>query len=105
MSSRRECHPTEIANRLGHHLSSVERCLDDFCRVMMGLEESYSPARIARNTRLGEKLADEYTFLYRSYSSLPDYTPIMGRLRERLAYLLKKGLLARQGSYREDFKP
>jgi len=97
--------PTEIANRLGHHLSSVERYLDDFCRVMMGLEEGYSPARIARNTRLGEKLVGEYAFLYHRYSSLPDYAPILGRLRERLAYLLKKGLLAGGESYGEDFRP
>jgi hypothetical protein len=96
---------TEIATRLGHHLNSVERYLDDFCLVMMGLEEGYSPARIARNARLGEKLVEEYASLYRQYSSLPEYTPIMARLQERLAYLLKKSLLQGGEIYGEGFRP
>jgi hypothetical protein len=85
--------PTEIATRLGHHLDSVERYLDDFCLVMMGLEEGYSPARIARNAKLSEKLVEEYAILYHRYSSLPECALMMARLRERLAYLLKKGAL------------
>jgi hypothetical protein len=97
--------PTEIATRLGHHLSCVERYLDDFCVVMMGLEDGYSPARIARNTRLGEKLVEEYAFLYHRYSYLPEYAPVMARLRERLAYLLKKSLLDGEETYGEGFRP
>jgi hypothetical protein len=97
--------PTEIATRLGHHLSCVERYLDDFCLVMMGLEDGYSPARIARNTRLGEKLVEEYVFLYQRCSSLPEYAPVMARLRERLDYLLKKSLLEGEEVYGEGFKP
>jgi hypothetical protein len=96
---------TEIATRLGHHLSCVERYLDDFCVVMMGLEDGYSPARIARNTRLGERLVEEYAFLYRRYSSLPEHAPVMARLRERLAYLLKKSLLEGGEAYGEGFRP
>jgi hypothetical protein len=65
--------PTEIATRLRHDLNSVERYPDDFCLVMMGLKEGYSPACIARNARLGEKLVEEYTSLYHQYSSLPEY--------------------------------
>jgi hypothetical protein len=33
--------PTEIAKRLCHDLSSVERYLDDFCRVMVALEAKF----------------------------------------------------------------
>ena len=97
--------PTEIATRLGHHLNSVERYLDDFCLVMMGLEEGYSPARIARNARLSEKLVEEYAFLYHRYSSCLEYASIMARLRERLAYLLKKSLLEGGEIYGEGFRP
>lgn len=97
--------PTEIATRLGHHLSCVERYLDDFCLVMMGLGEGYSPARIARNARLGEKLVEEYAFLYHRYSSQPEYATVMARLRERLAYLLKKSLLEGGEAYGERCKP
>jgi len=97
--------PTEIANRLGHHLSCVERYLDDFCVVMMGLEDGYSTARIARNTRLGERLVEEYASLYRRYSPLAEYAPIIARLRERLDYLLKKSLLEGAEAYGEEFKP
>ncbi len=94
---------TEIASRLGHHLSSVERYLDDFCVVMMGLDDGYTPERIARNTRLGEKLVGEYAFLYRRYSALPDHATIMTRLRERQAYLLKKNLLEGAEASGEDW--
>lgn len=91
--------PTEIATRLGHDLSCVERYLDDFCVVMMGLEDGYSTMRIARNTRLGERLVEEYALLYRRYSSLPECATVMARLRERLAYLLKKGTLEEEENY------
>lgn len=93
---------TEIATRLGHHLSSVERYLDDFCVVMMGLEDGYTTERVARNTRLGEKLVGEYAVLYRRYSTLPDHATIMSRLRDRQAYLLKKNLLEEAETSGED---
>ncbi len=44
--------------------------------------------RIARNTRLVERLVEKYAILYRRYSSLPECATVMARLRERLAYLL-----------------
>lgn len=81
----------DIVTRLGHDLSSVERYPDDFCVVMMGLDDGYSTARIARNTRMGEKLAEKYALLYYRYSSLAEYASIIARLRERQASLLKKG--------------
>jgi hypothetical protein len=72
---------------------------------MMGLEDGYSTARIARNTRLGERLVEEYASLYRRYSPLADYAPIIARLRERLDSLLKKSLLEGAEAYGEEFKP
>jgi hypothetical protein len=86
-------HFSDIVTRLGHDLSSVERYLDDFCVVMMGLDDGYSTARIARNTRMEEKLVEEYALLYYRYSSLGEYASIIARLRERQAYILKKSLL------------
>ena len=97
--------PTEIATRLGHDLSSVERYLDSFCVVIMGLDDGYSIARIARNTRMGEKLVEEYALLYQRYSSLAEYAPIIARLRERQAYLLKKSLLEGEETGEEGYRP
>ncbi len=70
---------------------------------MMGMEDGYSTMRIARNTRLGERLVEEYAILYRRYSSLPECATVMARLRDRLAYLLKKGGLEEGESYGEEF--
>jgi len=82
--------PSRIATMLGHRLGPVERYLDDFCVVMMGLEEGYSAPRIARNTKLSERLVREYQALYAQYKDHHDYQATLNRLRERLAYLLKK---------------
>lgn len=59
----------------------------------MGLGGGYSTARIACNTRVREKLGEEYALLYYRYSSLAEYASIIARLRERQASLLKKSLL------------
>jgi len=82
--------PSKIATYLAHHIQSIERYLDDFCLVMMALEEGYGPVRIARNTKLSERTVKEYQALYEAYKDEPDYQVILGRLRERLSYLLKK---------------
>lgn len=82
--------PSKIAIYLAHSLSSVERYLNDFCIVMMGLDEGYSAARIARHSKLSERLVKEYQALYETYKDQPDYQATLGQLRGRLAYLLKK---------------
>ncbi|MFQ6093824.1 MAG: DUF1670 domain-containing protein, partial [bacterium] len=42
--------PSQIATFLGHHIQSVERYLDDFCVVMLALEEGYGIPRICRQS-------------------------------------------------------
>ena len=82
--------PSKIATILGHHIQSIERYLDDFCIVMMALEEGYGVPRICRNTKLSERLVREYQAIYTEYTANREYEPVLNRLRERLAYLLKK---------------
>jgi hypothetical protein len=82
--------PSRIANLLGHHINSIERYLNDFCIVMMGRDEGYSAARIARNCKLSERLVKEYQVLYDEYKANADYQVRLNLLKDRLAYLLKK---------------
>ena len=83
--------PEEIGRRMGHNIHSVERYLDDFVTVWMGLEDGFSPARLARNTRISEWVIKQYQALAEEYAKDPDYAPTFARLRERMGYLLKKG--------------
>jgi len=82
--------PSKVANYLGHHLNSIERYLNDFCLVMLGIDEGYSAARIARTSKLSERLVKEYQALYKQYKDIPDYQVRFTQLKSRLAYLLKK---------------
>jgi hypothetical protein len=82
--------PSKIANLLGHHINSIERYLNDFCIVMMGRNEGYSAARIARNCKMSERLVKEYQMLYDEFKDNADYQVRLNLLKDRLAYLLKK---------------
>jgi hypothetical protein len=82
--------PEEIGRRMGHNIHSVERYLDDFVTVWMGLEDGFSPARLARNTRISEWVIKQYQALAEEYAKDPDYAPMFARLRERMGYLLQK---------------
>ncbi|MHA1280791.1 MAG: DUF1670 domain-containing protein [Candidatus Helarchaeota archaeon] len=82
--------PSKIANYLGHHIQSIERYLNDFCVVMMGIDEGYSATRIARHSKLSERLVKEYQALYYEYNGHTDYQVRLSQLQDRLAYLLKK---------------
>lgn len=82
--------PSKIANFLAHNINSIERYLNDFCTVMMGVDEGYSAARVARNCKLSERLVTDYQALYEKYKDKPDYKPRLDQLRDRLQYLLKK---------------
>jgi hypothetical protein len=82
--------PSKIANVLAHHIGSIERYLNDFCIVMMGLNEGYSAVRIARNCKLSEGLVKEYQTLYDEFKDNADYQVRLNLLKDRLAYLLKK---------------
>ena len=82
--------PSKIATLMGHHLNSIERYLNDFCIVMLGRDEGYSTARIARNCKMSERLVKEYQTLYDEFKDNADYQIRLNQLRDRLAYLLKK---------------
>ena len=81
--------PQKIALILSHCLESIERYIDNFCIVMMGIEEGYSPERIARNTRLSRRLVKQYAEIYHGARDNPDYEMVFERLRDRLSYLLR----------------
>ena len=75
--------PSKIAAILGHHIQAIERYLDDFCIVMMALEDGYGMPRICRQTKLSERLVKEYQAIYTKYTTIVEYRPILNRLRER----------------------
>jgi hypothetical protein len=56
----------------------------------MGLEDGFSPARLARNTRISEWVIRQYQSILTECENEPDYAPMFARLRERTGYLLVK---------------
>lgn len=87
--------PTEIAQRLCHHLSSVERYLDDFCRVMAALEAGFSASAIEHFSGYSPHLVSEYQELYQGFKDDPDCQDCLHSLRRRTHSLqdrLKRGL-------------
>lgn len=85
--------PTEIAQRLCHHLSSVERYLDDFCRVMGALEAGFSLPAIEQFSGHSLHLIEEYQTLYEQFKDHPDYQEVFQVIRRRMQGLWegKKG--------------
>jgi len=87
--------PTHIAQRLCHSLSSVERYLDDFCRVMGAVEAGFEAPAIQQFTGHSERLVDEYLELYATFKDQPDYQDSLETLRRRMRALAdKKGGLS-----------
>lgn len=88
--------PTEIAQRLCHHLSSVERYLDDFCRVMGALEAGFTLSAIEQFTGHSQHLLAEYQALYQQFKDQPDYQHTLDAIRRRMKGLWegkKRGLI------------
>jgi transposase len=85
--------PTEIAQRLCHHLSSVERYLDDFCRVMGALEAGFDPLAIEQFSGHSQHLIAEYQQLYLQFKDQPDCQNVFQTIRRRMKGLWegKKG--------------
>lgn len=83
--------PTRIAAMLGHHINSIERYLRDFCMVMAGHEEGFTPARIARSARMSEGLAHQYVRLYTQFREHPEYQPVFEALSLRFESSKKNG--------------
>ena len=78
--------PTMIAQRLCHALSSIERYLDAFCRIMGALEAGFSQASIARFTGHSRRLVAEYSALYAEFNANPDCQETLDSLRRRVQY-------------------
>jgi hypothetical protein len=85
--------PTAIAMRLCHSLSSIERYLDDFCRVAAILDEDLSPLAISRVTGQSRRLVGQYRALYEEFRADPDYQEALQLLQRRIRGLRagKKG--------------
>ncbi len=81
--------PTEIAFRLCHQLSSVERYLGDFCRVAAALQAGFTAAAIARFTGHSPRLVGEYQELYDTFKADPDNQEPLEALRRRSQGLLE----------------
>jgi len=85
--------PSLIAMRLCHHLSSVERYLDDFCRVIGALDQRFPRLAIARFTGHSQHLIAQYQALYEQFRGDPAYQEPLQALRRRLRGGEKKGAL------------
>ena len=85
--------PTMIAQRLCHSLSSIERYLNNFCRVMGALEAGFNAGAIARFTGCSQRLVREYRALYTEFNEQSDYQETLQALRRRVQVLngVKKG--------------
>jgi len=58
---------TEIAFKTRHCLTSIARYVDNFIKVVYLLEKSFPLVKIARITKISEKVAAEYRDLYSRY--------------------------------------
>lgn len=78
----RGLHPQQIASYTAHALSSVERYLGDFARVLELSERGYPRASIIRITALSPRTVREYLALHEQYSG-PAHQPVLDVLRQR----------------------
>lgn len=88
--------PTHIAQRLCHHLSSVERYLDEFCRIVGALEAGFDLPAIEQFSGHSQHLIGEYRQLYLQFKDQPDYQETFQSIRRRMNGLWegKKGGLS-----------
>ncbi len=83
---------TEIAHRTGHHLSSVERYINDLLRVALPYRHGDRPQLISRITGLSLFLVNEYIALYKELVSDETFTVPLRKFLDFYA----DGLLPRQ---------
>jgi hypothetical protein len=76
--------PAAIAGYTAHSLSSVERYIADFARVVELSRRDYPLAAVCRITGLSPRVIRDYTALMQQYSS-PAYRPVMQMLFQRFA--------------------
>ena len=74
--------PQAIASYTAHALSSVERYIADFARVVELVELGYAQPAIVRITRLSPKSVRDHVALSQQYAG-PAYKPVMQMLRQR----------------------
>jgi hypothetical protein len=74
--------PAQIGSYTAHALSSVERYLGDFARVVELCERGYRQPSIIRITALSPRTVREYLALHDRYST-PAHRPVLDVLRQR----------------------
>lgn len=87
---------TKIAAQTHHDLSSVERYLQDFIRVITMLDEGYEESTIIRITRLSKKTVLFYTDLYKKYTNDSLYKEALERVIK--LYELRRELAKKKGA-------
>ena len=60
---------SDIAFRIHHSITSVERYIKDFCTVFLAYQEGYQPLRTAHMSKLSVKLVKEYIRLYKRFNT------------------------------------
>jgi DNA-binding NarL/FixJ family response regulator len=79
----RGCQPSQIAQRLCHNLSSIERYLNAFCRIMAALDAGFTLAAIQRFSGLSPRLIQDYQTLYQQFREDPACQIRLESLRQR----------------------
>lgn len=79
----RGCQPSHIAQRLCHNLSSIERYLNAFCRIMAALDAGFPVPAIQRFTDLSMPLIRDYQALYEQFQHDPACQIRLEELRQR----------------------
>lgn len=79
--------PAAIASYTAHAISSVERYIADFARVVELLERGYPLAAIVRITALSPRTVRDHVALARQYAG-PAHEPVMRMLRQRFGSAL-----------------
>lgn len=81
---------TDIAYRLHHDLSSVERYIQNFIVVFRAYEDGYSAERISHMSRISLPLVRTYIGLYNKFKGSPSDV-FLAMIRARTPKVLKKG--------------
>lgn len=71
---------TDISQRLGHSLHSIERYINDFSLVISAALEDYNAIAISRFTGISERVVREYLVLYDRYTLDKELKPFIEAL-------------------------
>jgi len=85
---------SEIAFLLHHSIESIERYINDFAKVVVGIKNEFSIKKIAKITKITVKVIKEYVEIYERYKED----------EERMAFLTKRvELLEKKSEYGRSF--